>query len=44
MHRPSDLHKYCKSEIELLGQEKVMEGTVAEETLVERPLVEKSAN
>ena len=33
-----------KSEVELSGQQKVMEGTVTGETVIEGPLVERSAN
>ena len=35
---------YCKAEAELWGQLKVMKGTVAQETVVSGPLVERSAN
>ena len=35
---------YCKSEVELWGQLKLMKGTVAQETVVSGPLVERSAN
>ena len=35
---------HCKSELELLGQQKVMKETVAEDTLFGRQLVEKLVN
>ena len=35
---------YRKSEVELWGQIKVMEGKVAEETVVEGPIVERFTN
>ena len=35
---------YCKSEIELSGQQKVMEEIKAEEIATEGPLVERSSN
>ena len=35
---------YCKSEVEVSSQQKVMEGIIAEETTVEGPLVEGSAD
>lgn len=35
---------YCKSEVQLPGQQKVMEAIVAEETAVEEQSVERPAN
>ena len=34
----------CKSEVQLSGQQKVLERKVAEETVVERPSAESSTN
>ena len=34
----------CKSEVQLSGQQKVLERKVAEETVVERPSAERSTN
>ena len=35
---------YCKSEVQSSGQQKVIKGTIAEETVAAGPLVERSAN
>ena len=35
---------YCKQEVELSSQKNVIKGEVAEETVVEGPLIERSAN